>query len=121
MTKEKKERNKTPDLNSRTGKYFLARKKGLRQKDAAELLNIHPHYAPRLEKTKAYQALVQTYYKDELLTRVTMGQIAEEHAKNILQDQDKGAKNTAIKMALDKVEPSEMSREDDKLIVVLRA
>ena len=115
--------NKEPDLNTRIGKYYVARKVRGLPKGEAQLLAGFPdgQHAHRIEKTKTYQAIEKYYYKDELLKHVTLTQIAEEHAKNITQDQDKGAKNTAIKMALDKIEPTNLpSGEEETVMVILK-
>ena len=44
-----------------------------------------------LTKSKAFLALMEEYFPNELLFR--------EHKKNIVQDKDKGAKNTALNSA----------------------
>jgi hypothetical protein len=89
---EKKEYNKTPDPNSRPIKYLKARIEGKNkneaQKEAGFADTKHP---TRIENTKTYKAGLEKYLLDE-------GKVAKEHNKNIIQDNDKGAKNTAIKM-----------------------
>ena len=56
-----------------------------------------------------------------MLKHITLEMIAQEHIKNIKQDEDKGAKNKAIEMALAKIEPEDkMDSDDDKMLVVLK-
>jgi hypothetical protein len=117
-----KTRTKKPDLYTRQGKYFTAKMRGMNKSNAA-LAAGYPdgHHTSRIEATKAYQ-VTETHYKDELLKRMPIGQLADEHVKNILQDQDKGAKNKAIDMALNKIEPqgTTYNDEDDRVVVVLK-
>ena len=118
----KKERQMRADLDSRIGKYFLNRQKGMR-KGEAQLKAGFPDtmHASRIEKTKTYKEIEKVYYKDALLAKIDIAGIAEEHLKNILQDKDRGAKNMAIKMALDKIEPeAKQERDDDKVMIILR-
>jgi hypothetical protein len=114
-------RTKKPDLNTRQGKYFIGKMKGLSKTDAAIAAGYPDgHHTTRIEATEAYKA-TETHYKDELLKRMPIGQLADEHVKNILQDQDKGAKNKAIDMALNWIEPKGMPNdEDDRVVVILK-
>ncbi|MFZ2484411.1 MAG: hypothetical protein WAW81_00480, partial [Minisyncoccia bacterium] len=91
---------KKADLNSKVGKYFLARNKGLNKSKAAlEAGYASPTHTTRTEETQSYQNLVLCY-KDELLKHITLEEIAEVQAKTIRQERDLGARNTAIKEAL---------------------
>lgn len=107
-------------LNSKTAKYVLARAKGLNKKAASlEAGYTDSKNTTKIEKSKQYDVVV-AHYKDALLGHLTIDDIAAEHVKNILQDSDRGAKNVAIKMALEKLEPgSPASDEDDKVLVIL--
>ena len=78
-----------------------------------------PTHTTRVEQTNAYKEIEEYYYKNELLKLITLQEIAEEHAKNIRQDSDKGAKNKAIQMALSRVEPSPSQDNSDEITVIL--
>ena len=122
MEKIRKEKEKKADLNTRVGKYFIAKQKGL-NKSEASIVAGYPTttHTTRIEQSKAYQAIERLYYKDELLNKITLGQIADEQIKNILQDKDKGAKNKAIELALSKIEPNEILDDaDERVIIVLK-
>jgi len=73
-----------------------------------------------MERTKTYQAL-EHKYAEHLEQQIGLGEVAAEHKKNILQDVDKGAKNNAIKLFLDRVEPEQQQKDDDdKMIIIMR-
>ena len=103
---QKKERNIKADLTKKTGKYFLARQKGMTKSEAAISLGMAPTATANIEATKNYQACV-TKYGDVLREKIALEMIAEEQIKNIMQDTDKGAKNVAIKQAMDRIEPQQ--------------
>ncbi len=108
-------------LDTKPGKYFLNRKKGKTKKESA----LSAGYADAahtsvIEATATYKAIVRSY-KDELLDIIPLSEIAQSHAENIRQDRDLGARNAAIKMAYEKIEPEEVKDDkEDKLIVILR-
>jgi len=98
--------NKKPDINSRIGKYFIARNQGKTKTEASITAGYpSPTHSTRIEQTRTYQAIKQ-YYRDELLRQITLQDIAKEQIKNILQDSDRSAKNKAIEMALNRIEPN---------------
>ena len=103
---QKKERNIKADLTKKTGKYFLARQKGMTKSEAAISLGMAPTGVANIEATKNYQACVKKY-GDVLREKIALEMIAEEQIKNIMQDTDKGAKNVAIKQAMDRIEPQQ--------------
>jgi len=115
------EKQKKLDLNTKVGKYFIARQQGKNKTDASIVAGYSsPTHTTRIEQTKSYQVL-QAHFKEELLQRSTMGELADELLKNVRQDTDKGAKNKAIEMALNRVEPDGLQEnEDEKVIIVLR-
>ena len=123
METKKKKTPRVLNMNSKAAKYFVAnRLNGKSKSEAVRIAGISdPRNAQNIEKTQTYQILDRRY-KDIVEERISMQEVAEEHRKNILQDQDKGAKNTAIKMYMDKVEPEELKLDDeDKMVVILRA
>jgi len=95
-------------------KYFQKREvEGESQKEALEAGGYNPenNHGTRIEKTEAYSKLKHKY-ADILLEKISLDSIADEHTKNIVQDKDRGAKNTAIKMGLDRIEPPEQGEID---------
>ena len=115
-----KEIKKEADLTTKAGRYFLAKQKAPTKKAAALMVGLSPTHTTRMEKTKSYQA-IEAKYKDRLLNVITLDEIALAHAENITQDKDRGARNTAIKMAVDRIEPDILSGDgDEKVLVILR-
>lgn len=111
---------KKPDLNSTAGKYYKARKTAKTKKEAAEIIGVTPQYISAIEQSKTYQEIVR-YFKDDLLEIIDQKTIAQELKKNIVQDEDRGAKNQAIKIAIERIEPeAKQSNEDDRVIVILK-
>lgn len=116
-----KKKNLEELLETKPGKYFLERKKGKTKKDSA----LSAGYADAghtslIENTVTYKEIVKSY-KDELLNVISLAEIAEAHVDNIRQDKDRGARNTAIKMAYDKIEGNEQRDDDsERLVVILR-
>ena len=125
MTPEKRRapKNKKPDLTSRAGKYFLNRQKGLNKRQAqlqAGCKDGQHSYA--IENSKTYKTIEKYFYKDALLSKITLHELADEHLKNIMQDEDRGAKNKAIEMALSRLEPDKVMQDrDDEVTIVLRS
>ena len=118
MDKEKGE-NKI-DLNTKVGKYFTAKKLGKTKTEASIVAGYaDPNHTTRIEKTKAYQT-IERYYKHELLNQISLKEIAEINARNMRQERDIGGSNTAIKLALEKLEPENIPEDrNEKVIVVL--
>lgn len=112
------------DLNAKPVKYFLNRKKGFNKKQSALKAGYTEAVAikqtSKIEDTLAYKE-ARVYFKDEFLNQITMQEIASELRKNVIQDEDRGAKNAAIKIALDKLEPEDsQEKEPDRVIVILQ-
>ena len=109
---------KRVSLNSKAGKYYVARQKGKNKKESAIIAGYNPSNITRIENTQEYKALS---YKDELLKQITLDQIAKEQLKVIMQDEDLSSKNTAIKNVMEKIEPEERaSEEDERVLVILK-
>lgn len=112
---------KHPDLDTRIGKYFLNKKSGMTKSEAQRRAGFPDvNHPARIENTKTYKALEKHFYADELQKIISLQEIAQAHAENIMQDQDRGARNTAIKMAMDKIEPEDLPRDEEKVIIIMR-
>lgn len=121
MPKVEREKD-LPGPETRVAKYHMAVRSGMTKAKAAEVAGYScPNQTTVIEKSKGFQKL-QEYYKDELLKRVSLGQIADEHAKVIVQDNEMGPKLAAIKIAMDKIEPpdKDLGDDDDRVFVVLK-
>ena len=116
---QKKFNRKKPDFRTRGGQLFLAQKRGMRDSEAARFVGITPVNVPNTERTRTYQAC-QERYGDVLKEKITLGELADEHLKNIRQDADRGAKNTAIRMAKEYIEPETSLRSLEMVSVVIK-
>jgi hypothetical protein len=105
--------SKKPDLNTKAGRYYLELKKGRTKVQAQALAGYKGTNSVQVERSKAFQD-IKRYFNDELLDRITTGEIADELVKNIKQDNKLEAKNTAIKIALDRLEPANAINGDDE-------
>lgn len=101
--------------------YFKAVKSGKPKGEAALIAGYQDtNHMAAIEKTEQFLAL-EKKYKDVFLEKLSLSQIADEHIKNILQDKDRGAKNKAVEMALDRIEPESAPKEEpEKVVVVLK-
>lgn len=109
-------------METKPGRYFLERKKGKNKKESALSAGYaDAAHVSQIEKSTTYREIVRAY-KDEMLDVISLGEIAQEHAKIIRQDRDLGAKNTAIKNAYERIDPldSDKPDESDRLVVILR-
>jgi len=113
-----KAKEKSPDLNSKVGKYYVARKKNNKSRNEALAEAGYRPTGKNIEKTDGFQA-IEKYFKDEVVVKMSVAQVADELVKNIKQDKDKGAKNTAIRTYLDKVEPEARLEDSDKDVVFI--
>ena len=113
--------SKKPSLNNRPGKYFINRTKGHNKTESARLAG---YLSPskntgKIERTQQYQKII-AYYKDTLLDKISLAEIADEHIKNIIQDVDRGAKNKAIEMALHKIEPEVRGGDGEHEMILVK-
>lgn len=108
------------DPHSRPVKYFKARQTGLNKKDAALAVGYADgRHASVIEQTAQYKE-AERRYADTLQKYISLDEIALAHADNITQDKDRGARNKAIEMAKDWIEPETKEKgDDDRMIVVL--
>jgi hypothetical protein len=114
------------DLKStKSGKYLVARAKGMTKKDAAIVAgygaSTPTHNVDKIERSQIYQALEKKFFKDALTAKITLEEIGDELIKNIKQDANLGAKNQAIQIALDKLEPEDNPTDiDERVFVVIK-
>jgi hypothetical protein len=116
------EYKKKADKNTKAGKYFLARTRGLNKTEALKEAGASVRNSPEIEATKTYQAF-EDKYRDILGAEITLKETAQEHVKNIKQDKDKGAKNKAIDMKyrIDGAYPKEeMGLSSGDVIITLK-
>ena len=121
MKKERKKYEVEP--TGRQEAYMMKRLEGKSGVQAAtEVGYVGPQQASRVENSKGV-AVLKERYADKLQEKVTMDQIAEEHAKIIMQDEELGPKTAAIKMAMDKIEPPDslLDKGDDRVFVLLKS
>jgi hypothetical protein len=115
-------RTKQPDLKSKQGKYFIAKLAGKTKKEAAVIAGYRgQNVTSQIENSVTYKEIEKVYFKDELLNQISVKEIATALKENIKQDNDLGSRNAAIKIALDKIEPDKIIKdEDDKVLVILK-
>ena len=118
---KRKKTLKKPEDNQRMMKYFVAKQSGMTKAQAEVSAGYpHPNHSSRIEKSITYQAIEKKYYRDVLLSKISMSGIADEQLKVILQDKDNGAKNKAIEMALNRIEPEVKITQEESILVVLK-
>lgn len=106
-------------MDSRPAKYYLAKKRGATAREAAVQAGYGNTPSTQIEESKVYQA-IERHYRDEILGKLSLSNLADEHIKVIVQDKDLGAKNKAIEMALNRVEPdTPQAEESDRVLVIL--
>lgn len=111
------------NLNKKAVKYALAVKEGRKKTEARAIAGYAPTTpSSRIEQTKDYLATV-AQFKDELLAKMTMGEIADALIDNIRQEgetkKDRNARNRAVEIALNKIEPEEKTTTEERVVVVL--
>lgn len=107
------------DLNTKPARYFLARTTGKNKKESALSAGYADgQHITQIENSVEYSKVTE-FFKDALLGKIQMNDIASELVKNIVQDIDRGAKNKAIEIALGKLEPDRVMEKEDRVIVVL--
>jgi hypothetical protein len=106
-------------INDRVVKYAKARSEGKTKKASKEIAG----YAPTTPSVKIENSLAMKSLsvRDSLLSHISLQDITKAHAEVINQKGDLGARNTAIKLAYERIEPDTISNEEtDKITVVLK-
>lgn len=116
MTK-KKIKPEQPNVHTRIGKYFVARKvKNMTKKDAQiEAGFSGVHHGQRIEATKQYQEL-ERFYRDVIIEKMSLSDIADEHIKVMKQDKDLSSKMGGIKLALERIEPESAPQKEMEIV-----
>jgi phage terminase small subunit len=108
--------------SSKQFKYYEAKKLGKSKKESALQAGYSENTAriPQvIEQSQAYQ-VIERHFKEELLGKITISEVADELVKNIRQDVQLGAKNEAIKIALNKIEPEDIPQDEEQVIILLK-
>jgi hypothetical protein len=120
MVKKKKKAN----ITSRVGKYFMAVQQGSSKREALATAGYAPSGNNSVEKTQEFQAL-QERFGTNLQQHITVNEINSYLADNIRQAGqtriDRNARNKAIEIAKNMIEPEGGKSGDDeaKVLIVL--
>ncbi len=98
-------------------KYHKAVMSGKGKFEALKIAGYSHGVKPRDVENKAgYQVLS---IKDSILAGITMEEITMAHVENIRQVEDKGARNNAIKLAYERIEPDNKAIEQEERVFVI--
>lgn len=102
-------KKKLPKSNSKVVKYFTAVREGKTKAKAQEIAGYaFNNQSTKIEATQGYQAL-QAKFADTFLADMPLKELASHLIDNIRQEGqervDRNARNGAIKISLDKIEP----------------
>jgi hypothetical protein len=115
----KKEYKKKARLNSKAGRYFLAKQKGMSTEMAKSEAGYMQGTENRaIEGTKTYQA-IEAKYAETLETLISKKEVAMAHIENIRQDTDRGARNKAIEMYKAYTEPEGEIRDTKESVIIV--
>lgn len=116
---------KRPNISTKVGKYFLAVQKGKTKKEAQIIAGYKDDtHAYQIEKSKEFNAL-QEHFGTNLQKHITVNEINGYLADNIKQEGqvriDRAARNKAIEIAKEMIEPSNTKEDDggDRVLIVL--
>lgn len=123
-------KQKKADINTKVGKYFMAVRKGKTKKEAQIVAGYKTDtHATTIEKSSEFKAL-QTRFGASLIQKISIDEINDALVDNIKQIDpktgvvgriDRNARNKAIEIAKDFIEPNNggSSDEGDKVLIVL--
>lgn len=124
--KPNKKLKKKPDITTKTGKYFMAVRKGKTKKEAQIVAGYRTDtHATQIERSKEFKAL-QEHFGTNLQQHITVSEINGYLADNIRQEGetkiDRNARNKAIEIAKEMIEPANKLPRDegDKVLIVLK-
>jgi hypothetical protein len=106
-------------------KYALAVHQGKTKKEAQIVAGYKGvQHVTQIERSKTYQA-IQSVFKDEFTAKMKISELADYLIDNIKQEgqdrPDRNARNAAIKIALDKIEPDNRPMESEEKVLVVIA
>lgn len=110
------------DVNSKQFKYYQAKKTGKTKKESALIAGYTPAVAESpniIEVSQKYQA-IEKHFKDELLAKITLSEVADALIDNIKQQTDRSSRNRAIEIALNRIEPDKIANDDEHVVIVLK-
>ena len=111
---------KKPDLNSKAGKYFIAKQTATTKEEAKAIAGYSPKtVTTRIEETKEYQAIEEKHYKEVLKDKITLDEIADIQIRNLKQERDIGGSNKASELLLEGKGEKETPKEGEKESVVI--
>ena len=108
-----------PDLEKKSGKYWMERQKGKKKTEAALAVGLNPKNIAHVEQTENFLALEKSSFKEEILKHILMPEIAREHARLITEAKEDSTKLAAIKLAYDKIEPEGAIADNSQKVVVI--
>ena len=111
------------DLNKKAVKYAVAVHEGKTKREAMRIAGYGKTNAlKQIEQQPAYIE-AQKYFADEFKAKMTIGEVADALIDNIKQEgetrKDRGARNRAIEIVLDRVEPVQKETTEERVLVVL--
>ena len=113
-------------LNSRPAKYYKNKQQGMSKLQSALKAGYSKNTAVqntnKIESSLIYKEVEKALsYKEEILKKTTLSEIADEQMKVVLQDGDLGAKNKAIDQVVRVLEPENAGGDaEERVIIVLR-
>ena len=114
------------DTTSKPFKYYKAKKLGKEKKEAALIAGYSPSVAripQSIEKTEQYRA-IETHFRDQLLAKITVSEVADALVDNIKQENmkviDRGSRNKAIEIAKNWIEPDSNSNDEEGVVIILK-
>lgn len=105
--------------SSRLIKYHKARLSGKNKEDSKTVAGYSPATTTTtIEKMDSYKRIS---LGDQIKEQMSEREIIAAHIENIKQDKDLGARNAAIKMAYERIEPDNAAPEQaERVIVILK-
>lgn len=105
-----------PRKSDKVTKYATALIEGKTKKEAKEIAGYSPNTQPaRIEETSGFKKVT---VKSAILEHITLKEITEKHVELIKQDEDKGIRLSAVKLAYERIEPEIDGKDDSEEIVV---
>lgn len=119
QTPPKKRMSKPKTPSDRMKKYHKARLEGHNKEQSKAIAGYSPNtLTTTIEASDTYK---RVSIGEQIEREITTKEIIAAHADNIRQDKDLGARNAAIKMAYERIEPdNEAPEQAERVIVILK-